>query len=199
MFSDNVLKVVNICLMIFCFLDFIRKEEKVIEKVEKVVDKAEKIVDKAEKKVEEEEEEKDINKWYPIYDGKILYKGEWKNGLPNGKGIKEYLERGESVHTFIECNFVDGKAEGYGKQTYDKTEDFEEVAPYYEGGFKNNKHHGYGAYYWGDGDYLIGHYENGECNGFGIFYSKKRNMIWSGIYENGHKKTGEWFQATEKK
>ena len=62
MFSDNVLKVVNICLMVFFFLDYMRKEEKVIEKVEKVVDKAEKVVDKVEKKVEEEEEEEEKEK-----------------------------------------------------------------------------------------------------------------------------------------
>lgn len=145
------------------------------------------------KKEEEEEEERDVNTWYTIFEGQSRYKGEWKNGLPNGKGVKEYFEREGSCHCIIECTFVNGQAEGYGKQIYDKTDDDEMFAPYYEGQFKNSKQNGYGAYYWGDGSYHIGEYCDGLFHGKSVYYNKQKNIVWIGEYVNDKKSKGEWY------
>ena len=56
--------------------------EVVISKAETVLSKAETVVNL----------EKDVNTWHTIEDGKCRYKGEWKNGLPNGKGIKHFYK-----------------------------------------------------------------------------------------------------------
>ena len=51
-----------------------------------------------------EDEKRDINTWYELTDKKARYKGEWKNGLPNGKGIKHCYK----TDSYLEGNFVDG-------------------------------------------------------------------------------------------
>lgn len=135
---------------------------------------------------------KDINKWYIVGNGSARYKGEWKNGLPNGKGIKEYFKTATSAHSIIECNFVDGKYNGYGKHIYDITEEDEIYSPYYEGEFKNSKYHGSGTYYYGDGTYHKGEYHNGMYHGKGIYYEKKLNKSWVGVYANDERIKGEW-------
>jgi hypothetical protein len=76
--------------------------------------------------------ENDANTWYKFADGKGRYKGEWKNGLPNGKGTKHSYKD----DSYIYGNFVDGYTEGYGKQTFEQT--WEKTVPYYEGEFKRN-------------------------------------------------------------
>jgi len=67
-----ILKFINICIMVFFF-----KKMKEYKKVTVV-------------KEEEEEEEKDVDTWYT--NGESRYKGEWKDGLPHGKGTKEIFE-----------------------------------------------------------------------------------------------------------
>ena len=114
---------------------------------------------KKEEKVEDDEEEedkkdwdvwtketryleKDVNKWYIILGSELArYKGEWADGVANGKGVKEFLGSTGNSHSIIECNFVNGSANGYGIQTFDITADHERFAPYYEGEFKNGKQH----------------------------------------------------------
>lgn len=140
-------------------------------------------------------EDKDVNKWYYILGKNVgRYKGEWKNGVANGKGIKEYLGSSDVSHSIIECNFVDGYADGYGFQTYDKTECHEEFAPYYEGEFKNGFQHGFGTYYYGDGCYRRGNLVKGKYTGFGVYYDSKKNRTWVGTYEDDVRNmdNGEW-------
>ena len=149
---------------------------------------------KKEEKVEEiKEEEKDVDTWYTIVEGQTRYKGEWKNGLPNGKGVKEYFGTKTSHHAIIECNFVDGDAEGYGKEIYDITDEDEIFAPYYEGEFKDSKQNGNGSYYWGDGSYHIGEYCDGDFHGKGIHYNKQKNIVWIGEYADNKKLKGDWY------
>ena len=154
---------------------------------------------KVEEKVEEDEDdkkdwdvwtaetrykEKDVNKWYYVLGGVSVcrYKGEWVNGLANGKGIKEYFGSSDNSHSILECNFVDCLANGYGKQTFDITQDDERFKPYYEGDFKNGKHHGNGTYYYGNGCYRKGNLIEHKFEGKGIYYDSYKKKTWVGTY-----------------
>jgi hypothetical protein len=133
--------------------------------------------------------EKDINTWYKFEDGKGRYKGEWKNGMPNGKGIKHCYK----TDSYIYGNFVDGFSEGYGKQTFEQT--WEKTQPYYEGEFKRNNYHGKGEYHYGDGDYYKGMWKHNKYHGQGAAYSKRLNKTWVGEYCNDEKVEGNWVKG----
>ena len=166
-----------------------------------------------EKEINEEEEEekdwdiyfkkdkykkKDVNKWY-IIPGNIItrYKGEWRNGLAHGKGIREVYGCSNMDHSIMEGNFIDGKFTGYGKQTFDITRDEEEFAPYYEGEFKDHLQHGNGTYYYGNGSYRRGNLVDGRFVGKGIYYDHIKNQTWVGIYVDDKRDidNGEWFDG----
>ena len=132
--------------------------------------------------------EKDVNTWYTIEDGLSRYKGEWKNGLPNGKGIKHYYK----TDSYIEGNFVDSFAHGYCKQTFEQT--WEKTVPYYEGEFKRNNWVK-GEYHYGDGDYYKGEWKDGKYNGQGAAYSLRTNRTWVGEYKNDEKVEGNWVRG----
>ena len=133
--------------------------------------------------------EKDVNTWYTIEDGLSRYKGEWKNGLPNGKGIKHYYK----TDSYIEGNFVDSFAHGYGKQTFEQT--WEKTQPYYEGEFNRNNYDGKGEYHYGDGDYYKGEWKDGKYNGQGAAYSLRTNRTWVGEYCNDEKVNVGWVKG----
>ena len=133
--------------------------------------------------------EKDVNTWYTIEDGLSRYKGEWKNGLPNGKGIKHYYK----TDSYIEGNFVDSFAHGYCKQTFEQT--WEKTVPYYEGEFKRNNYQGKGEYHYGDGDYYKGDWKDSKYNGQGAAYSKRLDRTWIGEYNNDVKVGGNWVKG----
>jgi hypothetical protein len=133
--------------------------------------------------------EKDVNTWYKFEDGKGRYKGEWKNGLPNGKGTKHSYKD----DSYIYGNFVDGYMEGYGKQTFEQT--WETTQPYYEGEFKKNNYDGKGEYHYGDGDYYKGDWKDSKYHGQGAAYSKLINRTWVGEYDNDKKVNGEWVKG----
>ena len=133
--------------------------------------------------------EKDVNVWYTFEDGKARYKGEWKNGLPNGKGSK-HIYKDDS---YIYGNFVDGFLDGYGKQTFEQT--WEKTVPYYEGEFKMNKWEGKGEYHYGDGDYYKGDWKDSKYHGQGAAYSKRLDRTWVGEYKNDVKGEGNWVKG----
>ena len=135
------------------------------------------------------EEKRDINTWYTIEDGKCRYKGEWKNGLPNGKGIKHFYKN----DSYVEGNFVDSFAEGYGKQIFEQT--WEKSVPYYEGEFKRNGWNGKGEYHYGDGDYYKGMWKDSKYHGQGAAYSQRLNRTWVGEYKNDEKIEGNWVKG----
>jgi hypothetical protein len=133
--------------------------------------------------------EKDVNTWYKFEDGKGRYKGEWKNGLPNGKGTKHSYKDDSYIYGY----FVDGFSEGYGKQTFEKT--WEKTQPYYEGEFKRNNYHGKGEYHYGDGDYYKGDWKDSKYHGQGAAYSLRLDRTWIGEYENDVKGEGNWVKG----
>ena len=136
-----------------------------------------------------EKEKKDTTVWYTIEDKKGRYKGEWMNGIPNGKGIKHIYEG----DYYIEGNFVDGFAEGHCKQTFEQT--WEMMQPYYEGEFKRNEYNGEGEYHYGDGYYYKGQWKDSKYHGQGAEYSKRRNKTWVGYFENDEKVNGHWVRG----
>ena len=160
---------------------------------------------KKEEKEEEEEKEKDVDTWYIIDDGKSRYKGEWKNGLPHGKGSKEIFEgkyKDDYDNPFdsdgkpccwsmIEGNFVNGRAEGYGKQFF--KDEGEETQPYYEGEFYNGKHDGQGAYYYGNGSYYKGNFKGSRFHGVGYHYYVKLNKTWVGKFDFDRKASKDFW------
>lgn len=132
---------------------------------------------------ETKHEEKDVNKWYYVLGDLVYrYKGEWANGWVHGKGTKEIYGSPGVSHSILECNFVDGLANGYGKQTFDITQDNERFAPYYEGDFKNGKQHGNGTYHYGDGCYRKGNLIEHKFEGKGIYYNSYKKRTWVGTY-----------------
>ena len=183
MFSD-ILLVINLCFIAFYYKKTIAEEKKKKEEEEK------KTVAEEEKPIAEEEEEmKDVNTWHTIENGLSRYKGEWKNGLPNGKGIKHFYK----TDSYVEGNFVDGFAYGYGKQIFEQT--WEKTVPYYEGEFDRNRWNGKGEYYYGDGDYYKGEWKDSKYHGQGAAYSLRLNRTWVGEYDNDKKVNGNWVKG----
>ena len=133
--------------------------------------------------------EKDVNTWYKFEDGKGRYKGEWKNGLPNGRGTKHSYKDDSYIYGY----FVDGFSEGYGKQTFGQT--WEKTQPYYEGEFKRNNWEGKGEYHYGDGDYYKGEWKDSKYNGQGAAYSLRLDRTWVGEYNNDVKGEGNWVKG----
>ncbi len=177
---------------------FNKKEEEVEEEVEEVEEEEKEEKDWDVWTKETKHKEKDVNKWY-IVPGRYAYryKGEWANGYINGKGVKEYYGSTNNNHSILECNFVDGKANGYGKQTYDITRDEEEFAPYYEGEFKDNLQHGKGTYYYGNGCYRKGNLVEGKFEGKGFYYDSFKKRTWVGTYVNDKRDldNGVWYDG----
>ena len=136
------------------------------------------------------EDQKNPNIWYDSADGRSRYMGEWKNGLPNGKGIKETFESDTADYSVIEGDFVDGFVEGYAKQSFRKT--WEITAPYYLGEFSRNQYNGFGEYHYGDYSYHKGQWRNSKMNGPGGYYSNKLYQTWVGTFCDDKKVVGEW-------
>jgi hypothetical protein len=159
--SEISLKVINICLLLILLL------RKLFSNDNKT------------------EPDRDPNKWYEIAPGR-LYKGEWLNGLPHGRGMKEYIEtKGDNMcdHSIVIGNFVNGKTHGRAIQVYDMA-DYDTKMTYYEGDFENNKEHGKGMYHFGNGSLYEGEFNNGKYEGEGKFISIIKNNITYGIYKN---------------
>ena len=105
------------------------------------------------------------------------YKGEFKNDLPNGKGILNDYEKG---YTY-EGDFIEGKKDGKGILEYiDGTK--------YEGEFKNDLYHGNGLMIFNNGNKYEGQFLNGIIKGKGIFLwndGKKYEGEYNDFIKNG--------------
>jgi hypothetical protein len=213
---DLISKVINLYLIIFIILEYVFKTDKKADAIAEAQTQTEEEEEVKENDVKEndvnelytievkendvkendvnelytiEVKENDVNEWYIIEDGKCRYKGEWKNGLPTGKGIKHFYK----TDSVIEGNFVDGFADGFCKQTFEQT--WEKTVPYYEGEFKRNTYNGKGEYHYGDGDYYKGEWKDGLYHGQGVEYSESTNRSWSGEYYKDKKIEGEWYRG----
>ena len=135
-----------------------------------------------------------INGKYMYDDGKY-YIGEFKNEIPNGKGIKYY----KNGNILYDGDFINGKYEGNGKEIYGEgfyyigqfknnlrngkgTEYYSNGNIKYDGDWINDKREGNGKYILEDGIYYIGQWKNGLKHGKGTMF-----------YSNGNiKKNGNW-------
>ena len=132
-----------------------------------------------------------------IWEDDKYYIGEFKNNIPNGKGIKYY----SNGNILYEGDFINGKFEGNGKYFYDDGDYFigqyknglrnGKGIVYYSNGnikfecnFINGKAEGIGKKILDDGDYFIGQYKNDLKNGKGIIYNKNGNIILEGNFIN---------------
>ena len=154
-----------------------------------------------------------INGKYIWEDGKY-YIGEYKDNLPNGKGIK-YYPNGNILYEGV---FINGKFDGKGKYYYDDGDYF--IGEYknglrngkgivyykngnllFEGEYVNDEREGNGKYIWEDGEYYIGQFKNGVANGKGIIYYSNGNIRYEGDWIIGKKegygklilKNGEYY------
>jgi len=133
-----------------------------------------------------------------IWEDDKYYIGEFRNNIPNGKGIKYY----SNGNILYEGYFINGKFEGNGKYIYDDGRYY--IGQYknglrngigkiyykngniqFEGNFINDEYEGNGKYIWEDGEYYIGQYKNGLRNGKGIYYYSNRKIKYEGDFING--------------
>ena len=103
-----------------------------------------------------------------------IYKGDFYNGLRNGKG------KDERDSAKYEGEFKNDKKCGKGKIVFDSGDT-------YVGEFSDNKFNGYGHYIWfKNGHEYKGYYLNGKFHGQG-FYKWGKNEYYKGEYVNGVK------------
>jgi hypothetical protein len=128
-------------------------------------------------------------------ENRFKYKGNFKNGQPNGQG-KLTISDG----TVIEGNFENGKSNGKGKKTipdgtvYEgnfKDNEYngqgkltEADGTVYEGIFKDNEYNGQGKLTNADGTVYEGYFENNEYNGQGKL-TDVDGTVYKGYFENG--------------
>ncbi|KAK8794601.1 hypothetical protein WA158_001582 [Blastocystis sp. Blastoise] len=105
-------------------------------------------------------------------DGTIRYEGEFKHGLPEGKGTY-YLQSG-GIYT---GDMKNGKMEGHGSLTL-------QGISTYEGEFEDNKMHGQGKLYQGNRLIYEGTYQHGTICGQGRF-NYNDGSIYEGEFVNG--------------
>ena len=135
--------------------------------------------------------------WKPFGDFKVqpMYKGEIKNGIPNGQGLYSYPDGRKYFG-----QWKDGKINGRGSYT----------SPFrwkYVGQFKDGKFHGQGIYTYPDGERYVGEFKNGIQDGQGTltypdgreYVGEFKNGIQNGqgtnTFSNGWNGIGEWIDV----
>ena len=103
---------------------------------------------------------------------KMMYKGEFKNNLFEGKG-EHAFENNEDKFKY-EGMFKEGKREGKGKFIFGD-------GIIYEGDFSNDKFDGEGSFKWNDGREYKGYWKDNQINGKGKF-SWNKDTWYEGDY-----------------
>ncbi len=135
--------------------------------------------------------------WKTFGNAKIqpIYKGETKNGVPNGQGIFTYPDGRKYFG-----QWKDGELNGHGTYT-------SPLRWKYEGEFKDSKFHGQGIYIYPDGERYMGQFNNGVQDGKGTlsypdgrkYVGEFKNGIQNGqgtnTFSNGWYGIGEWIDV----
>lgn len=146
-----------------------------------------------------------------LEDGTVLYRGEFADGKYNGAGelsedgsvlsgdFKNGVLQGSGTITrggvlLFTGNFIDGIAEGAGKQNY------EDGSLHYSGNFSTGVPHGEALEYYPDGTLKYnGEFTAGNYNGVGTLYDENGNKLYSGAFEMGeYSGTGTLFIGGER-
>ena len=104
-----------------------------------------------------------------------VYKGDWADDKPNGKGVYVYQYSG----IIIEGMFKDGQLDGQGMAKIRYVN-----GDIYEGGVANSKRHGRGKLYYQNGDYYEGDWAANKKEGKGKFYIKAEDLTIEGTFLN---------------
>ena len=132
-----------------------------------------------------------------IWEDKKYYIGEFKNSIPNGKGIKYY----SNENILYDGYFINGKFEGKGKYFYENggyyIGEWKNGLKYgkgicydsndkiiYNGQWINDKFEGNGKYIYENDEYFIGEWKNGLKNGKGTEYYSNNNIKYEGEFVN---------------
>jgi len=122
---------------------------------------------------------------YGVYYGKrldFIYKGYWKNGVPNGYGETISGPNSTNPGWSYKGEWKDGKHDGYGTLFMGTVGRHAGIK--YVGYWGDDKMEGMGKYYWPDGSVYDGHFANDLFDGNSIF-----------IFSDGYKFTGNWRQG----
>ena len=112
-------------------------------------------------------------KWKTFGDGKVQpkYKGEIKNGKPNGFGFQTYKNGNKYFG-----EHKNGLPNGQGRSIYPD-------GSMYLGEYKDGKFHGQGTFIWKDGYYHEGEFRDGTPNGHGTETLPNGKLV--GEYKDG--------------
>lgn len=104
-----------------------------------------------------------------------VYKGEWSEDLPNGKGILYHNSSG----LITEGPFKEGVLDSHGnfKIRYPNGD-------VYEGSMLNHKKSGKGKLFYANGDLYEGEWVSNKREGAGKFYIKSEDMTIDGVFKN---------------
>lgn len=137
-------------------------------------------------------------------ENEILYQeGNFKNNQLNGRGIT-YYPNGKK--RFV-GTFKNGHLKGIGKEYDNETEimiyeghyknfkrngtgisyEYDTGDILYDGMWKDGKQTGRGKFFYDDGSYITGTFNDGVCNGKAKKFTKDRQLIYDGMYKNDKK------------
>jgi len=103
------------------------------------------------------------------------YVGEWHANKKEGKGVFNWIQKGE----IYEGEWKDDKRNGFGNLSVKQPDgSYKKV---YSGGWKNDKKHGYGTFYLDEKNFYEGEFYCNNRSGWGRMY-----------YDNGDIYEGEW-------
>jgi hypothetical protein len=113
-----------------------------------------------------------------------IFEGEFKNGVPNGKGTYFYLANNKFKGDIHEGEYVDGVRNGLG--TYFYLANNINKGDKYVGEYRNGQQSGQGTYLFASGEKYVGEFKDGNRNGQGTNWFTNGDW-YSGEFKNNIK------------
>ncbi|CAG9834688.1 unnamed protein product [Diabrotica balteata] len=102
----------------------------------------------------------------------LKYRGDWKNGKKEGRGLRVYPEVG-----FYIGHFKNGKRYGYGQMWYI-------CGSFYDGDWVKDQREGLGLLVREDGNRYEGSWHKDQKHGAGRFYFLNMGILQTGVWKN---------------
>ncbi|XP_072388285.1 MORN repeat-containing protein 3-like isoform X2 [Diabrotica undecimpunctata] len=102
----------------------------------------------------------------------LKYRGDWKNGKKEGRGLRVYPEVG-----FYIGHFKNGKRYGYGQMWYN-------CGSFYDGDWVKDQREGLGLLVREDGNRYEGSWHKDQKHGAGRFYFLNMGILQTGVWKN---------------